>query len=114
MNPRPRPVGVAHLVFGLIFCGIAALWLIGNANNADFPNLARGIPVVLIGAGIVGLGASTVNHRRAKVRLLARDAVDPAPADDTVDEIADEPTDQPTDQLNDTSVLNDLAEENPS
>lgn len=71
----PRPVGVIHLIFGLIFCGIAALWLIGNANDADFPDLAKGVPAVLIGAGLVGLGASAVNHRRAKARLLARDAV---------------------------------------
>lgn len=71
-NSTPtRPLSVAHLVFGLIFGGIAAVWLIGEANGADYPDLAAGIPVVLIGAGIVGLVASLVNVRRAATRRTA-------------------------------------------
>ena len=68
---RPRPLGVAHLIFGLIFTGIAATWIIGKVNDTDVPDLAIGVPIVLIGAGIIGLGASVLNQRRARARLLA-------------------------------------------
>lgn len=95
----PRPVGVIHLIFGLIFAGLAALWLIGNANDADFPDLAKGVPAVLIGAGLVGLGASAVNHRRARARLLAREVAEvaedaaPEPQEPATQEPATEQTD---------------------
>lgn len=98
-NTGPRPVGVAHLVFGLTFCGIAALWLVGNAKDTGFPDLAKGIPVVLIGAGIVGLVASMVNHRRAQARLLARGVAE----DIEVDE------DEPATTTADTTTTTDTA-----
>ncbi|MET3962712.1 ammonia channel protein AmtB [Marmoricola sp. OAE513] len=70
-NSSNRPLGVVHLVFGLVFSGIAAIWWIGEANDKDVSDLAAGFPVVLIGAGIIGLAASVVNQRRAKERLAA-------------------------------------------
>jgi len=62
----PRPLGIAHLVFGLIFGGIAAVWLIGEANDTDYPDLAAGLPVVLIAAGIIGLVAAVISARRTR------------------------------------------------
>lgn len=62
----PRPLGIAHLVFGLIFGGIAAVWLIGEANDADYPDLAAGLPAVLIAAGIIGLVAAVISARRTR------------------------------------------------
>lgn len=66
-----RPLGVVHLIFGLVFSGIAALWLIGEANDTDTSDLAAGFPAVLIGAGIIGLAAALLNQRRAKAQGLA-------------------------------------------
>lgn len=74
MNIHPekhRPVGVAHLIFGLVFTGIAAIWLIGKANDTDVPDLTFSLPAVLIGAGLIGLAASVLNQRRTKARLAA-------------------------------------------
>jgi hypothetical protein len=61
-----RPVSVSHLVFGLVFLGVAALWTIGAATDADAPDLAVVTPAVLIGAGVIGLGAILFNARNAR------------------------------------------------
>lgn len=71
-DEKNRPLGVAHLIFGLVFTGIAAIWLIGQANDTDIPDLAAAFPAVLIVAGVVGLGASITNQRRARSRLIAQ------------------------------------------
>ncbi len=90
-TPTNRPIGVAHLIFGLIFTGIAAIWLIGEASDTKVGDLAAGFPVVLIGAGLIGLGASVVSQRRAKARLLARTSTDEPTdtTDDTTDDSVD-------------------------
>lgn len=104
MNPHEypeykRPLSVAHLVFALIFGGIAAVWFLGHATDADLPSSAVGFPVVLIGAGVIGLIASLAGSRRrsqiaaaaqAEARAAydayyatpAEPATDPAPAAD--------------------------------
>lgn len=69
-NTTTRPLGVAHLIFGLIFTGIAAIWLIGEANDTDLPDLAVAFPAVLIGAGIIGLAAILINQRRSRSHLV--------------------------------------------
>jgi heme A synthase len=61
-----RPVSIAHLVFGLIFLGAAALWVVGAATDADAPDLALMAPAVLIGAGIIGLVAIMINARNSR------------------------------------------------
>jgi hypothetical protein len=63
---RIRPVSIPHLVFGLIFLGAAALWAIGASTDADAPDLAAAAPVVLIGAGAIGLIGIVVNARNAR------------------------------------------------
>ena len=73
---KTRPLGVVHLIFGLVFCGIAAIWLIGEANDTDLPDMAVAFPAVLIGAGIVGLAATLINQRRAKAQLAAATTAD--------------------------------------
>jgi hypothetical protein len=59
-----RPVSVPHLVLGIVFAGIAAIWFLGEATGADLPSTAVGFPVVLIGAGVIGLVAIFANSRR--------------------------------------------------
>jgi hypothetical protein len=82
-EPQPRPLGVAHLIFGLIFSGIAAVWIIGKASNTDVPDLAVGVPIVLIGAGIIGLAVSVLNQRRTRARLAVTAYADEPGVEDT-------------------------------
>jgi hypothetical protein len=58
-----RPLSIVHLVFGLVFLGVTALWVVGVATDADSGDLARLVPAILIGAGVIGLGATLVNAR---------------------------------------------------
>ena len=98
-NTPTRPLGVAHLIFGLVFTGIAAIWLIGEANGTDIPDLAVAFPAVLIGAGIVGLVAITVNHRNAKAQLSS------TPADDVPETTGTTETTETTETTDDTVTL---------
>jgi hypothetical protein len=77
-----RPVSVPHLVFGLIFTGLALVWAIGEATNADLPRTAIGFPAVLIGAGLVGLIGTLVNARNRSRNLAAASEVDTLEADE--------------------------------
>jgi hypothetical protein len=71
-TPSPRTVSVPHLVFGLVFVGIATIHWIALSTDADLPRTAIGIPIVLIGAGIAGLVAVVVNNRRRSKALSAQ------------------------------------------
>ena len=84
-TPVRRPVSVPHLVFGLIFTGLAIVWAIGESTNADLPRTAIGFPAVLIGAGLAGLIGTLVNARsRNKVATATiEDDADLAKTDDT-------------------------------
>jgi hypothetical protein len=77
-----RPVSVPHLVFGLIFTGLALVWAIGEATNADLPRTAIGFPAVLIGAGLVGLIGTLVNARN-RSRNLATETDETNETDET-------------------------------
>lgn len=66
MNTTSRPVSVSHLVVGLVFLGIAVLWLVGVTTDADTPDMAAWGPVVLIGAGAIGLVATLATARRTR------------------------------------------------
>jgi len=92
MNTSARPVSIAHLVFGLIFLGAAALWAIGAATGADAPDLALMVPIILIGAGVIGLVGVVVNARRR----------DPEPVDAALDvpHIPDTTADSDTTDIN--------------
>lgn len=100
-----RPLSVPHLVFGLVFGGIATVWFIGQATNADLPRSAVGFPVVLIGAGIIGLIASLAGSRRRTQAAAAEyaayraayDAHYATPVEETTDETVVLDTAAPTD-----------------
>jgi hypothetical protein len=54
-----RPLNVSYLVVGLIFLGISGSWALhasGAVDNADVQWL---MPLVLVGAGVIGLVAFT-------------------------------------------------------
>jgi hypothetical protein len=61
-----KSVSITHLVFGLIFLGITSLWVVGATTDLEAPALAVWGPVVLIGAGLVGLAATVFNSRNAR------------------------------------------------
>jgi hypothetical protein len=61
-----KSVSITHLVFGLIFLGATALWVVGATTDIEAPALAVWGPVVLIGAGLVGLGATIFNAGAAR------------------------------------------------
>jgi hypothetical protein len=69
-----RPVSITHLVVGIVFLGIAAVWAIGAGTDADVPELAVSGPVVLIVAGAIGLVATLLNARRT--RTLENDSTE--------------------------------------
>lgn len=64
-NPT-RTLSIPHLVFGLIFLGIAAVWAIGKATDANLGHTAVGLPAVLIIAGVVGLVAAVAGSRQRR------------------------------------------------
>lgn len=106
MNTRPtprttRPLSVAHLVFGLVFAGLAALWFLGQATDTDLPRSAVGFPVVLIGAGVIGLVASVAGARRrsqlaAHQRAATLAAAEPEQAGTSTPESTDPDSEETT------------------
>ena len=78
-----RTVSTPHLVLGIIFAGLAVLWMIAQATDANIHDTAPGFPLVLIGAGAIGLVASLANARTRN-----------GPTDETeVDEVEDDRAD---------------------
>src|SRR6188472_4207550 len=69
--PVDRSVKVPHLVFGLLFLGVAAIWALGASDVISGEHLAILGPGVLILAGVIGLAASLANgrNRGGAVRL---------------------------------------------
>jgi hypothetical protein len=96
-----RHVSAGHLVFGLIFLGITAIWVVGETSDLEAPALAIWGPVVLIAAGAVGLAATLFNARQAR-SASATPLEDPA-ADTGVEETPDATHDHSEDT--DTRVL---------
>lgn len=67
-TPSTHQVRVSHLVFGVLFLGVAALW---GLNAADIVQVGLKVgylvPGVLVLAGVVGLVAVLANHSRSRV-----------------------------------------------
>jgi hypothetical protein len=84
-----RTVRVAHLVFGLLFLGIATVWLLRTADVIGPHDLAISGPVVLITAGVVGLVVSLASSRRGRrPEQIGYDDTSPTATDhDTIDEL---------------------------
>ena len=84
-----RTIRVAHLVFGLLFLGIATVWLLNTTNVIGPHDLAISGPVVLIAAGVVGLvvslASSRRSHRPAEIRYDDPSPI--APEHDTIDDV---------------------------
>src|SRR3954454_2831390 len=66
--PADRSVKVPHLVFGLLFLGVAGIWALGASDAISGEHLAVLGPAVLILAGVVALAASLANGRNRRRR----------------------------------------------
>jgi hypothetical protein len=93
-----RSVKIPHLVFGLLFLGIAGIWALGVSDLISGERLAILGPGVLIVAGVVGLAASLANGRN---RRRAASTYEP-----TVESTTSY-TDTTTTEANDYSVPDD-------
>jgi hypothetical protein len=93
--PADRSVKVTHLVFGLLFLGVAVVWalVVGDVINED--DLVVLAPAVLIVAGVIGLAASLAsarNRRNRSTQMYDRPA-DPSterPAEPELDDHTEE------------------------
>ena len=56
-SSNARPVNVSYLVVGLIFLGISGSWALQASGAVDTAQVQWLLPLVLVGAGIVGLVA---------------------------------------------------------
>ena len=81
--PADHSVKIAHLVFGLLFLGVAAVWALVINDVITEDRLTVIAPAVLIGAGVIGLAASiasTRNRRRPHRGPDTAPLENPAPA----------------------------------
>jgi len=66
--PADHSVKITHLVFGLLFLGVAVVWalVVGNVINEN--DLAVLAPAILIAAGVIGLAVSLASGRNRRKR----------------------------------------------
>ncbi len=70
--PPDRGVKVPHLVFALLFLGIAAVWALVITEVVTADGLSFLAPGVLIVAGVIGLVAGFANNRNRRRASLHR------------------------------------------
>lgn len=79
-EPAPRTVKVTHLVFGLVFLGIAGIWALNAAGTLDWGDSGYAFPLILVTAGVLGLVASLASGRGRR-RTSATRSARPAASD---------------------------------
>jgi hypothetical protein len=77
--PNDTRVKVGHLVTGLVFLGIAGSWALRQAGVIGDVTLGWLFPVILVGAGVIGLLAMVAGTVR-------RNRPGPTPRHDTTEE----------------------------
>jgi hypothetical protein len=53
-----HPLNVSYLVMGLVFLGIAGSWALREAGVVDLGEVRWLLPMTLVVAGVIGLGAA--------------------------------------------------------
>lgn len=61
--PADHRVKIPHLVFGLLFLGVAGIWWLVERDVITADSLTILAPGVLIAAGVIGLVASLASSR---------------------------------------------------
>ena len=96
--PADHSVKIPHLVFGLLFLGIAAVWALVVTDVITEDRLTVIAPAVLIGAGVIGLAASlaSTRNRRNKSRPEYQSEYQPvnypeSSSDSSADDVTAEP-----------------------
>ena len=100
--PPDRSLKVAHLVFGLLFLGGAAIWALGESGVISGENLAILGPAVLIVAGVIGLAASLASgrsKRRSVPPSYAENHDSAGPTHPTTERVTHEGDDEPTEEI---------------
>lgn len=105
--PADRTVKVPHLVFGLLFLGVAGIWALGASDAISGEHLAVLGPGVLILAGVIGLAASLANgrnrRRQAQVGYQPESyettTFDSTETTDTADSTVTDNGDNPTEEI---------------
>src|SRR5680860_979913 len=75
--PADRSVKIPHLVFGLLFLGIAGVWALVLTDVITEDRLTIIAPAVLIGAGVIGLAASLASSRNRRTTTTTTPARTP-------------------------------------
>ena len=86
-----HPVNVGHLVMGLAFVGLVAVWALVRSDLVDGHDVRWLLPVPWVVAGAAGLLATTVSGRR---RWGARRSGSVTPADSVDAPTTTEPTNE--------------------
>jgi len=96
-QPADRSVKITHLVFGLLFLGVAVVWalVVGDVINEN--DLAVIAPAILIAAGVIGLVTSLASARNRRNRDAPVEHSVDTPTDHGVDHPVDHPTESPFD-----------------
>ena len=102
--PNDRSVKITHLVFGLLFLGVAVVWalVVGDVINEN--DLAVIAPAILIAAGVVGLATSLASARNRRNRNerphdLPVDPYVDQQVEDQTEHIAESPLDDHTEEI---------------
>jgi ABC-type nickel/cobalt efflux system permease component RcnA len=98
LPPEDHRVKIPHLVFGLLFLGVAAVWALVAGEVITEDRLTVIIPALLIGAGVIGLAASLASTRNRRAHESA-DAATDHDHHDHHDHHADDHTDDRTQEI---------------
>jgi hypothetical protein len=101
LNLTPPPdhrLKVPHLVFALLFLGLAGVWALVVSDVINEDRLPVVAPVLLIGAGVVGLAASLASARNRR-RTETLPGTHPNPTQDTEPEPVLETGTEPTEEI---------------
>jgi hypothetical protein len=91
---RTHPLHVGYLVSGLVLLGIAAVWVLRQADLVELGDISWLLPLTLVLAGVLGLVAFAArNIRRPGVGATRTDIQTEAQVDRTATETE---TGQPT------------------
>ena len=97
LNPPPPPpadrsVKIPHLVFGLLFLGVAGIWALVVTDVITEDTLPILAPAVLIVAGVIGLAVSLASTRNRRQKHERRQT-DPEPyeSDESAESVDHDP-----------------------
>lgn len=101
-----HPVNIGHLVMGLAFAGLLAVWALIVADVVDGDDIRWLLPLPWVFAGGIGLLAVTLANRKRAAQRATPAYTPAAAASPTESDLVTETTD-PT-ESNDTTVIEEI------